>query len=120
MSVCVYVDDFREAVDFYCHSLGLEKSKDVSDSACFLRLNDNSNAIYLEGGHVRVDHGAGATGVSFMLLVDSAIDAHHELREQGIRFVHDSPQDMGGGSHWFRLYDPAGNIIEIVSSPVGA
>ena len=120
MSVCIYVDEFKVAVDFYSHILGLEKSEDCGEDSCFFRLSDNPQAIYLEGGHVRVDHGAGATGVSFMLMVDSAPEAYEELREMGVTFVHDKPQDMGSGNYWFRFYDPAGNIIEIVSTPIPA
>ena len=44
------------------------------------------------------------------------MQAYDELKDAGVTFVHDKPQDLGGGNFWFRFYDPAGNILEIVSS----
>ena len=116
MSVCIYVDDFKVAVDFYSHVLGLEKSEDCGDNACFFLLSENPQAIYLEGGCRRVEHSPDSTGISFMLVVDDAVEAYEELKEMGVTFIHDKPQEMGEGNYWFRFYDPAGNILEIVSS----
>jgi len=116
MSVCIYVDDYAKAYDFYAHVLGLEKSQDAGANACFFLLNDNPTAIYLEGGYSRKEQNPGANGLSFMLKVDSAYRTYEALKQAGVRCVHDKPQDLGGGNYWFRFYDPAGNIVEIVSS----
>jgi predicted enzyme related to lactoylglutathione lyase len=116
MSVCIYVDDFKIAYDFYSHVLGLEKSQDAGEDACFFLLNDNPMAIYLEGGYNRSDPSDRSAGVSFMMTVDSALDTYDELKEFGVRFVHEKPQMLGEGNYWFRFYDPAGNILEVVSS----
>lgn len=116
MSVCIYVDDFQRAYDFYAHTLGLERSQEMGENGCFFRLNDNDVAIYLEGGHTQKTRGVDDASLSFMLTVNSAMQAYDELKDAGVTFVHDKPQDLGGGNFWFRFYDPAGNILEIVSS----
>ncbi len=116
MSVCIYVDDFSKAFDFYAHVLGLEKSQDAGENACFFRLNDNPMAIYLEGGHEKKTQDPKATGLAFMMVVEDAKGAYQSLKEEAVHFVHDAPQDMGEGNYWFRFYDPAGNILEIVSA----
>ncbi len=127
LGVAIYVDDFAEAYDFYAHTLGLERSSEAgnaaddgsSPNACFFRIADNPQAVYLEGGHTRHEQDADSNGLSFMLMVDSAHAAHARLTEAGVKFIHDAPQDLGGGNYWFRFYDPAGNILEIVSSEEG-
>ncbi|MDP4198841.1 MAG: VOC family protein [Bacteroidota bacterium] len=123
LGVTIYVDDFERVRDFYAHTLGLEQSSDaglaedgVSPNACFFRIADNSQAVYLEGGHTRRDANPDENGLSFMFVVDSAHATHARLTEAGVRFIHDAPQDLGQGNYWFRFYDPAGNIVEIVST----
>src|SRR5947199_3978973 len=110
LGVTVYVDDFARAYDFYAHTLGLERSSEAGDpstgvDACFFRLADNPQAIYLEGGHERAEQRPEASALSFMLQVDSAPEAFVRLTEAGVRMVHDGPQEIGDGNFWFRFYD---------------
>jgi predicted enzyme related to lactoylglutathione lyase len=116
LGVTIYVDDFAAARDFYAHILGMEIASNAGDNACFFRIADNPNAVYLEGGHARHNNSADASGLSFMLVVDSAPEAFVRLVEAGVPMVHDAPQELGEGNYWFRFYDPAGNIVEMVSS----
>jgi predicted enzyme related to lactoylglutathione lyase len=116
LGVAIYVDDFETARDFYAHTLGLELASQSGPNACFFRIADNPNAVYLEGGHPRHSVPADATQLSFMLAVDSAPEQFVRLTEAGVRMVHDTPQELGEGNFWFRFYDPAGNIVEMVSS----
>lgn len=116
LGVAIYVDDFQTARDFYAHTLGLEIATPAGDNACFFRIAENPNAVYLEGGHARQDVPVDASQLSFMLQVDSAPEEFVRLTEAGVRMVHDAPQELGDGNFWFRFYDPAGNIVEMVSS----
>ena len=116
LGVTIYVDDFASAYDFYAHLLGLERSMEAGENACFFRLNGNEQAIYLEGGHAAREQTADSNALSFMMVVDYAPDAFDRLKEAGVRMVHDAPQDLGDGNYWFRFYDPSGNILEMVSS----
>jgi predicted enzyme related to lactoylglutathione lyase len=116
LGVAIYVDDFETARDFYAHTLGLELATQAGPNACFFRLADNPNAVYLEGGHPRSNATENTSQLSFMLIVESAPEAFVRLTEAGVRMVHDEPQQLGEGNFWFRFYDPAGNIVEMVSS----
>ena len=116
LGVAIYVDDFESARDFYAHTLGLEIASQAGPNACFFRINDNSSAVYLEGEHPHSSVDPHASQLSFMLVVDSAPEAFVRLTEAGVRMVHDEPQQLGEGNFWFRFYDPAGNIVEMVSS----
>jgi predicted enzyme related to lactoylglutathione lyase len=116
-SVMVYVDDYHRAYEFYSSVLGLVRSVEASDHACFFHIGDNKYGLYLEGGctHASVDERS--TRTSFTLEVNSAADLHAKLREAGVRLVHEAPQEMGHGYWWFQFRDPAGNIIEAISGP---
>src|SRR2546421_92969 len=115
LGVCIYVDDFQRAYDFYTGVLGIEKSRDGFENSCFLRIADNPNAIYLEGGHERITLTPDSNTLSFMLMVKSAHEMYDLLKENDVRFIQDEPEEIGSGNYWFRFYDPAGNIVEIVS-----
>lgn len=116
LGVTIYVDDFDSAYDFYAHTLGLERSQESGPNACFFRMAENPTAVYLEGGHTAREQSPDANGLSFMLMVDSAPEAFDSLKAAGVRMVDAAPQEMGEGNYWFRFYDPAGNIVEMVSS----
>jgi len=116
-SVMVYVDDFRRAFEFYSNVLGLVKSSDMGEEACFFHVAGNRYGLYLEGGHTHSAVEENAARTSFTLEVKSASDFHGKLREAGVKLLHDAPQDMGRGYLWFQFRDPAGNILEAISGP---
>jgi len=116
MSIVVYVDDYTKSLEFYTKTLGLEKAFDMGENACFLKIGENINGIYLEGGHTRTEMNPTNTGVSAMLLVGSAPALFNRLQQQGVPIVGNKLHHMGGENYWFRVMDPAGNILEIVSS----
>lgn len=116
MSIVVYVDDYSKALDFYTNTLGLEKAFDMGSDACFLKIGENVNGIYLEGGHTRVETDRKNIGVSAMLLVESAPALFERLQKVGTPILDNKLHYMGGENYWFCVIDPSGNILEIVSS----
>lgn len=111
--VAAYVDDFDAAVAFYCDLLELEKSVDMGRASCFLKINEDVG-LYLEGGNAPSSTTPKTARASFGLTAKSVAATFRKLSDAGVRFVHDGPQEVGGGQAWFQCYDPAGNIIEIV------
>lgn len=111
--VTVYVDDFRSNFEFYKDVLGLEKSYDMSEKACFFKMN-NGNGLYLEGGNKKTNLNYDTIRTSFIFNVDSVFDFYEKLKTAKVKIIHDTPEDMGNGDYWFQFSDPAGNILEVL------
>ena len=111
--VSVYVDDFQTAYRFYSELLGLEKMYDMGENACFFKLGGDWG-LYLEGGHPAQELPLKSSRSTFTLSVPSAGAMYRKLRDAGVRMVQEKPTDMGQGDFWFQIYDPSGNILEVL------
>lgn len=111
--VAVYVDDYQVAFKFYHEVLGLEKSFDMGDQACFFKLGRDWG-LYLEGGNKRVEFDTKTVRPAFILAVESAGAMYEKLKAAGVKLVQDAPVDMGQNDFWFQFFDPTGNILEIL------
>jgi len=109
----VYVDDFERAYGFYAGVLGLEKECDMGSAACFFKLPDNTG-LYLQGKNKAASYGEDTMRAGFVFSVESAAATYERLKAAGVRFIQNEPRHMGGEQYWFQLYDPAGNILEVL------
>jgi len=110
----IYVDDYRKNLDFYTRTLGLEKSFDMTESSCFLKLSDEKFGLYLEGGNEPSKIDINKTRSSVVFTVTSAFILFDKLKAHNVDILHSAPQDMGEGDFWFMFKDPAGNILEVL------
>ena len=116
--IIVPVGDQDRAIDFYCNTLGLEKTADVpfgegsTERWVEVRLPGAETAIALAppmGGPT----GGVMTGISFD--VDDAKAAHEELRAGGVDVDEYMPAAHGAPAMFF-FRDVEGNTLHIVGA----
>jgi predicted enzyme related to lactoylglutathione lyase len=117
MSFNVYVEDYKQAYDFYTTVLGLERSVEMGESSCLFRVGENKYGLYLEGGNTPNSISDKSSRTAFTFKVNDGPGFFSHLKQNGVRTIQDVAQEMGNGTTWFQFYDTAGNILEAISEP---
>ena len=109
--VSVYVDNFKEAFNFYTGLLDLTVQYEMGEEACFFAVGAESG-LYLEGGHRYHQVDPLTSRSTFTLAVPSASALFEKLHSAGVRMIDKAPRKVGEGRYWFQFLDTSGNIIE--------
>lgn len=125
MYVTVYVTDQDRALAFYTEALGLEKNIDFSGpDGRFLTLKAPGNAfdIILWQHEAAAGQPAGAQDVAapgpLILESDNLRKDFEVLRDRGVPFLADEPEEYGFGIR-IEAVDPDGNRISLRQQPKG-
>ncbi|GAB4152245.1 MAG: hypothetical protein Kow00107_02800 [Planctomycetota bacterium] len=110
--VSVYAENYQDAFKFYSEVLGLQKSFDMGDAACFFELG-NDQGLYLQGGNRRQSLDMETMRCAFTFTVPSMNDLVGALEENDVDIVH-PPQEMGENIFWVVFKDPDGNLLEAI------
>jgi len=130
----VTVADMEDSLEFYRDTLGLNEAQTLSfDSEEFSRFvgveDVDVDIVFLEADGCAVEllqynnpsGGDANEGVSnndvgashFCLEVDNIDSIYEDLRSEGVEFVN-PPQTLEGGIGVAYMYDPDGNIVELI------
>jgi catechol 2,3-dioxygenase-like lactoylglutathione lyase family enzyme len=113
----VYVDDLAAAERFYVEHLGFARLRPLGPGV-LLGVPDQLT-LYLEGGHERVETPQADRHAHVSLCLSAAEGcrkAFERLREAGVPLC-GAYEDLGPEFGMFRVFDPAGNIIEFAGKP---
>ena len=108
----IYVDDYQKAFAFYQRHFGFQVKHRMGDNASWGKAGEA--AIYIEGGCKPTDITEKSVRSSVVFNVTSASKFFEQLKSDGIRMIHNEPQNMGADDYWFQFRDPSGNILEIL------
>lgn len=111
--ISVYASDFDASFQFYHVLLALEHWHPMGDSACYFTLPDE-RGMYLVGRCTPAHADIRSAHTTFAFEVASAQAMYRKLKAAGVELLQEEPVDMGQGYFWFQLYDPSGNVVEIL------
>jgi catechol 2,3-dioxygenase-like lactoylglutathione lyase family enzyme len=111
----ILVDDMQEAFKFYADLLGFEVIKrDHYPHFVLLRQEDYPVAL-----HQVEKRETATTQVVLGVTADDLQKRLDTLSAQGVRLAHTSPQKFFGDCY-AGVYDPAGNMLELIQWDAGA
>ncbi len=111
VALTIYVDDLDQAREFYCDKLGYDIAYTMEN---IIALQSEGIYIVLEKASTKNKLRYPESSQVVMGLETENLDKTCEvLGKLGVKFVHDSPQDFPRG-RFVGVYDPAGNVIEIL------
>ena len=101
-----------KALEFYADKLGFEVVKRDHYPDFVLLKHDYPIALHQVKQSASVNY-PNQTGVVLGIAVDDLAEAIQRLSQQGVDFIHISPQTFLAG--WYAaLRDPAGNVHELI------
>ena len=104
----VYVENLSEARQFYIDTLGFEVTAEYGD--CLLQLKSEGLTLVLE--QVEGDY-PGRPCVIPAVEVDNLEEEIARLKQAGVTFIQDQPQDFPAGQ-FIACRDGSGNIFELL------
>jgi catechol 2,3-dioxygenase-like lactoylglutathione lyase family enzyme len=108
----IMVDDMGKALEFYADKLGFEVIKRDHYPDFVLLKHDYPIALHQVRQGAVVDYPNQAS-VVLGIAVDDLSETIQRLSQQGVDFIHTSPQKFLAG--WYAaLRDPAGNVHELI------
>jgi catechol 2,3-dioxygenase-like lactoylglutathione lyase family enzyme len=108
----IMVDDMAKALGFYADKLGFEVIKRDHYPDFVLLKHNYPIALHQVTQSAVVDY-PNQTGVVLGIAVDDLAETIQRLSQQGVDFIHTSPQKFLAG--WYAaLRDPAGNVHELI------
>ena len=111
VAITIYVDDLDQARQFYCDKLGYDVAYTLEN---VIALNNDGVYIVLEKTKSKNRSKYPDSAQIVLGLETENLEKMSEvLGKLGVRFVHEKPQDFPRG-RFIGIYDPAGNVIEIL------
>jgi catechol 2,3-dioxygenase-like lactoylglutathione lyase family enzyme len=112
----IYVNDLKEALNFYVDILGMEKLRDLGPGVLLKATPDC--IIYLESGKIKSPNTKfDKSCVCLCFETNEGVRASYmNLQNAGVEMIgeyHEFDLDF----HLFRIADPSGNIIEFAGKP---
>ena len=104
----VYVRDIQQAKEFYCDTLGFEIAREYGD--CILQLKSEGATFIIE--KIEGDFPSEPC-MTIGIPTDDLGKEMERLRESGVTFIHDTPQQFPEGI-FVACQDADGNLVELI------
>ena len=109
----IYVDNIKEAVEFYCDQLGFKIQNQYNDG-CIVMLENDGPTLILEQVEQKAEKKVpGSSQIVICIATNDIVTRSKELRKLGVKFVFDEPKPFTAGKYMI-MNDPAGNIVELL------